>query len=115
MKLDKAIGTMRQEADRIKEGLKNQILALPDNPNITRRFGSGAFAVSSSQLGKSWSPFYHDFLAQYEILVKLINETDLMKLPAVLAEIVATGKLKVKYRGTVTFNPEVIKHLVDII
>ncbi len=114
-------GRAGKRINRIKAGLKEQILALPDNPNITRLGESGkCFAMSSSKLGGNWSPEYHDFREQYQILINLIDAVDAVNLPAELAKIIATGKVRAKFAGrgrvdTVTFNPQVIEHLAGII
>jgi hypothetical protein len=114
MALKEDIERLQQEANRLREGIKAKIMALPDNPQITRLGDSGkCFTISSKDLGASFSPFYHDYRAQYETLAEVIDKTDPMRLPWKIAEIAATGKLK---RGTetLTFNPEVLKNLVSV-
>jgi hypothetical protein len=113
MALKEDIERLQQEANRLREGIKAKIKALPDNPKITRLGDGKAFTLSSKDLGQSWSPFYHDYRAQYETLAEVIDKTDPMRLPWKISGIAATGKLK---RGaeTLTFNPEVLKHLVAV-
>ena len=68
----------RHEAEmtHIKGLLRQQIDSLPDNPKIIKRFGT-AYSISSQALlgGASWSATYHDFKAQYQILIKLCDES----------------------------------------
>lgn len=61
----------------------------PDNPAIQRVAGSArAFTLRSSDLGSNWSPFFHDWKAQYDLVAKLLEER---KFGAV-REILQTGK-----------------------
>ena len=110
--LKEDIERLQDEANRLREGIKAKIMALPDNPKITRLGGGKSFTLQFKDLGASFSPFYHDYKAQYEAIAAVIDKTDPMKLMDKIFEISA-GKLR---RGTetLTFNPEVIKNLLGI-
>jgi len=57
--------------------LKTKLIAhidtLPDNPKIKRVGDGKSFTMNVSDLGDNWSPFYHDFKAQYQDLIRIIN------------------------------------------
>lgn len=125
--------TMNKLQDQIKEQLgavllmksklKEKILALADNPSIKRMkliSGPTCFVMSSSFLsGKdnpdhNFSPDYFDFLKQYDIIVEVIDQTDITNLYDKLFDIVNTGKLKLK-TYTFKFHPHVLKALEQII
>lgn len=66
-----------------------QVRAQPDNPAIQRAGGSlRMFTMRSSDLGNNWTPFFHDWKAQYELVATLLEER---KFGAV-REILNTGK-----------------------
>ena len=110
-----SIRKLDQEAGRIKAALQDQILALPDNPDITRLGESGkCFSIPFSKLGQTWSAEFHDFRLQYDALLCVVEQADLLKLPFKLSKILHDGKLKAGGK-IITLNPVVIKALAAIL
>ena len=67
----------------------DQVRAQPDNPAIQRIGGSvRAFTMRSSDLGNNWTPFFHDWKAQYELVATLLEERKF----GTVREILNTGK-----------------------
>lgn len=116
----------------LKAKLKDRILSIPDNPEITRLEG-GAFTISSSEIFKNksknptniMSPDYFDFKAQYNFLCEIIDKSRLESLFTNLEQIVKTGTIKREiYSGTTwstksgytyKFHPDVLKALEIIL
>ena len=59
---------------RVVDAIEARILALPDNPRI-KRLSPQAFIVSSKDLGDNWTVAYHDYKAQYRLVVEAISGT----------------------------------------
>lgn len=114
-KLESTIGKLAEEAQRIKDGLKAEIAALPDNPKIKRLSDSpSCYSVKAGDLGNNFSAEYHDFKWQYERIIEIIDKTDTLNLPTVLAGLVMGARYK-KDQRIITFHPEVIRRLTEII
>jgi hypothetical protein len=56
----------------IAKGLRDMLLALPDNPRINR-INKKCFTIQFSDLGPKWSVAYHDFKAQYRLLAEWLQ------------------------------------------
>lgn len=99
----------RQQVEMLKKSLGETIHNLPDNPRITDFRGCG-FSLHSRDLNNVWSPFYHDFKAQYTKLVEIVDKARLDTIGYVLTRIVESGSYP-ESSGTVKFHPDVIEHL----
>lgn len=92
--------------------LKRHILALPDNPRINRLAGSPrAFTMKASDLGKSWSPRYHDFKTQYEMVVKRLESGTPSQVVDRLKEMVTMEMIPTAAGRGVNLHPEVADKL----
>lgn len=113
----KQLEITRQQIEKLKKSLKKSlseaIQNLPDNPRITRLNGTAgprAFTMSSRDLNNVWSPFYHDFKAQYKKLVEIVDKASLETVGTVLTRIIEKGNHP-ESGGTVKFHPDVIENL----
>lgn len=107
------IDDVRRQVKDLKAALVQEMQTLPDNPRITRLTGTGspaAFTLNSRDLGNVWSPFYHDFKAQYAKLAEIVDKTNLETVGTVLTRIIERGSHP-ESGGTVKFHPDVIEHL----
>ena len=69
-----------------------KIQSSEDNPRIERLSSSPkGFTISSKDLSGNWSPFFHDFKAQYQAIIDKLNETGHLDIRGVLFDI-AKGK-----------------------
>jgi hypothetical protein len=102
------------EIEAKKESLLDRISqildSLPENQRI-RRLDSKCFIIRFKDLGSSnWSPFYHDFRAQYSKVAEILKSSDLSVMSANLTQIVDRGSLY--FRGeNLKFHPEVREYL----
>jgi hypothetical protein len=108
--LDKDIRAVQATVAKVKTSLIDKILALPDNPRITRTEDGKSFTVNSSDLGQAWSAGYHDFKVQHEQLAIIINKTEVWNLIPKLEGIIFSGKYQ-----TIIFHPDVIEQLKGVI
>jgi hypothetical protein len=85
----KALELIEKQKCDILDKLYAEILALPDNPAITR-ISSNSFTVNSAQIaadGGIMSASHYDFKKQYELLAdKLLQTSDISALEKALAE-----------------------------
>ena len=101
----------------LRAHLLSDITTLPDNSRIQRLGGSGnCFTIQFSRLEHNWSPFYHDFKAQYRFLVSVLDEKELPVIRRTLIQVIRTGKYVLRCSGygcdtTLYFHPDVRKHL----
>ena len=96
----------------ITDDLAQQILALPDNPVIRRLDDSRCFVVRFRDLGDCWSPFYHDFRAQYRAIVERISTLSPGAALAFLRYIANGGVFKRNgYKRPERLHPSVLKYL----
>lgn len=95
--------------------LANSIRKLPSNPNVDQ-LSDNAFLIKMSELNKhsNFTPFYHSFKDQYELIAKIIEECDIRDALDKLDIIVNKGKLYRKNQ-LVTFHPDVIQNLKSLI
>ena len=123
----RAFNAFKAKVDALNEELIRKIEALPDNPAIIQRFGSGCFALDSKALGtKNWTPFYHDFQSQYKFVRAIIENYDINQIESIFKEIVTNGYIRLNRstmkttdgytfsgRDTYHFHPDVITMLRD--
>lgn len=99
----------------LKEDLITKIRDLPDNPKIHRaKENSHCFVMKFSDLGDCWSPEYHDFKHQYEVLIEMIEKREIKQIKALFGQIISRGW--VYYESSVgrnkhKFHPEVVEML----
>ena len=119
--MKKELQAIDNQVQKIKEKFAEQINALPDNPKINRISTSPCcFTIMSSDLGNNWSPFYHDYKAQYKFLADLVTKTKGESIINILEKIVKKGtysQVAHPYGPTYTrkFHPAVISKLKEII
>ena len=82
---------------------------LPDNPKI-KWVGNKYFTINSSNLKDNWSPEFHNWRAQYKLLITVIAKTPVELLANKLNEITDRGSIKLP-GYTQKLHPEVIKLL----
>lgn len=82
----------------------------PENPKI-KRLTPLTFTMSSSDLGSDWSPFFHDWPAQYLRLADLILDQQFGKLHSILE----TGVLRDRPGKSERFAPEVVARLKNAV
>jgi hypothetical protein len=63
-KIQAAVADLEQRLADLKTAINDELESLPDNPKI-KRLNDQCFVVSSKELGKNWSPGFHDFKDQY--------------------------------------------------
>lgn len=109
----KLIREYQEKVTALKNDLIGKINDLPDNPKIKRIGGEGkAFTVNFEDLGDNWSPFYHDYKAQYQELIDVINKKPVEQVIKIFDEVIKTGYMK-KAPG-MKFNPVVRKYLKEM-
>ena len=102
----------RRELLEVAQGSAQQVRAGQDNPAI-RRISANSFTMGSKDLGTAnWSPFFHDWAAQYERLAELIETQKF----SALAQVIQTGKLReASMRSGLHFAPQVVEHLRAVV
>jgi hypothetical protein len=91
------------------------IMELPQNHRINECSGSPrCFTMNFSDLGDNWTPFHHDFRAQYEFLIQVIRRTSLDQLTLKLRQIIEKGVYREK-GSTYKFHPDVIHNLANML
>lgn len=112
--LQNEIEKMRDKIEQCKKELKKKILSLPDNPKI-KRLDNRCFTIKFSDLGNNWSPKYHDFKAQYEIICEQIDKLSFEQILKFLQTIVNTGKYRFwEQNYTMIFHPTVVQFLKEL-
>lgn len=82
----------------------------PDNPAI-KRSGPRTLTIAMKDMGlKNWTPFYHDWKAQYNELAEMLRAHRF----AAVADAATTGSIKSK-GGKRDLAPEVVQRLRAII
>lgn len=105
--------TVAEQLDQLVNNLVAAILALPDNPRITR-VSNNCFVLCSKDLGNNWTPTHHDFKKQYQLIVDTIRRSHAIDAMDTLQRIINEGKIK---DGTnkVNLHPDVIEHLKTLL
>lgn len=105
----------RHEAEmtRIKGLLRQQLNSLPDNPKIIARFGA-AYSISSKALlgGASWAAYYHDFKAQYHMLIEMCDKSNDVR--RTLLGTLSKGTVKIQGVES-RLHPDVFKNVRGIL
>jgi hypothetical protein len=110
MNLDQHFNDIKTAQAKLKAEITAFFNNLPDNPDIARsKEVPNVFTISSKNLGESWSPFYHDHRAQYDMICDLalnaIDDGGISRLKDVL-----TGRM-----GRYTFAKVVIDNCRDVL
>jgi len=107
---------------RLKKAIADEILQLPDNPNIRRLpTNPHAFVMRSKDVFNVDNKydridvFFHDFKAQYEALAKIIEHSTPENVLKNLQKVVETGRHTQASLAHHHFNPAVLKHLKALI
>ena len=112
------ITTLVNQIEAIKQNLCQKIEVLPDNPKITR-LNHNCFEIHFSDLGESWSPFYHDFKAQYRMIIEILETKDIGEIIPTLQKLTTPRHDKSYwffYKGDHNrFHPDVIRHIKTIL
>ena len=107
---------LEAQTAQLKEKLVTELLALPGNPRITPIGTSGkCFTIKMSDMGlKNWTPFYHNFDAQYKQLAEIVQNSTVGTLCKKLEGIIEKESYR-EQNYTYHFHPDVIKHLADML
>jgi hypothetical protein len=112
--------------EQLREKIYSKIRTLPDNPRIKRLSSEvNCFVIQFKDLGRSWSPEYHDFRGTYRWIVDRMESKDPYETIAFLKRILATARRDAsgKIVDTVSlfedghrrmFHPDVIEHLTAL-
>ena len=99
-----------EQTERIRIRIAIGIRFLPDNPRINR-LNDRCFILQFKDLGCNWTPEYHDFKRQYNLLSQAIGAKSPAALTEFLKTVVQKGAFKVNSYHTVKLHPDVIGHL----
>lgn len=109
-----------EESDRhqkVEESLKAELSALiaglPDNPRIHRLLPN-CFVMSFKDMGRRWSPENHNFKAQYQAILGLLDGVPLGQGVQRVRSAIAEGSIRIANGGnsyTLHFHPDVIAHV----
>ena len=111
MNLQNEAQQVSQAAEALRQKVTSAIQALPDNPDI-HRLGRNCFIVPFSKLQSNWSPEFHDFEKQKELLIGLVNNMDVLCLASNLTRILREERIvigKVRY----TLHPKMIEAIKE--
>lgn len=97
---------------RIKQKLADELLALPDNPKITR-LSDRCFTISSADLSSDLclTPEYYDFKRQYELIVQIISECSVERAQALMEDIIRKGSIHYPSGVYHRFHPNIVEQL----
>lgn len=104
------------QLESMKTQIQNCIEALPDNENI-KRVSRNAFVINSSELGKhdNWTPSFHDFKAQYRLVLDRLDKTKSMSaFQSFLDKAIENKSIKVG-KHVEKLHPEVIAGLQKLL
>ena len=111
--MKEALKEMEEKRAKLIETLVKKIEALPDNPRI-KRLGHGAFIMKNSDFATApWSPFYHDFLAQYNKLTEWLINENFHTVMLMIGEIIEKGFVRFENRAW-WFHDDVRKLLREL-
>lgn len=105
------INQIKSELSQLADSIKT----LPPNPNV-EKLGNNCFSIKSSEIFKhdKWSPEFHDFEFQYNIIAELIEEYPIDRVLQKLDRIIKDGKI-IHHNVYHQFHPKVIENLKTII
>lgn len=107
MNLQNEAQQVAQAAAALRQRVISAIADLPDNPDINR-LSRNCFAVSFSKLQSNWSPEFHDFEKQKELLIGLINGMDVLYLVSNLTRILRDERIVIG-KARYTLHPKMIE------
>lgn len=105
-----------RQLESMKVQIQGCIEALPDNENI-QRVSRNAFIIKSSELGKhdNWTPTFHDFKAQYKLVLDRLDKTKSMsEFQNFLSKAIENKSIKVG-KHVEKLHPEVIAELQKLL
>lgn len=105
------INQIKAELSQLADSIRN----LPANPNV-EQLGNNCISIKSSELAKhdKWTPEFHDFEFQYNIIAELIEEYPIDGVLQKLDRIIKDGKI-IHHNVYHQFHPKVIENLKRII
>lgn len=105
----------QKAADKLKLDLIEKIRTLPDNPRI-KRIGNEAFTIQFKDIagGQPLSPFYHDFKAQYNQIIKWIETETPDEMMVKIGLIIEKGFVARGGSAALYFHPDVRKFLKEL-
>lgn len=106
MKLLKTLDSFHEVLQQLKQETAEAINEIRiDNPDA-KPLGAGCFIVKTSSLSSDLvlSPLYHDFNAQFDILIDKLNKQSLDAFVRAIQELCKTGKVDGR-----RFHPTVIQ------
>jgi len=123
------VEALSRDANAVRDAVVRRILELPDNPTI-KRLNGRCFSLRASELtvpgyvdedGRqsphvtSWSPLFHDFNAQHNLIAQQVQATDPLLIPAFLKRLVDGGVLALSATNKVRLHPVVRQQLKDLL
>lgn len=99
--------------EKIKKEIQDRIINLPDNPRINR-ISKNCFIVNSKDLNNNLAAEYHDFKFTYGIIIKWIEEMDIVNIVYNMEDAISKGWFmhnQVKYR----LHPDIVNYLRSIL
>lgn len=116
--IDRELAKYEEALEALKQDLTDKIRSLPDNPKIHRVKGNPhCFIMGSKDLGSIWSPEYHDFKHQYEVIIEMIEKRNIKQIKELFQQILSKGWVyfeSSKGRNRHKFHPEVIEMLRNL-
>lgn len=114
------IQSIQVKIDELKEKIREKIKSLPENTRI-KKISSNICIVKSSDLGACWSPEYHMFSKQYELILQQLEEKSLEKILSKLRTMINSGHVVAKdqiynsRKYSQPLHPQVIEYLKEIL
>lgn len=105
------VNQIKSELSQLADSIRN----LPPNPNV-EALGNNCFSIKLSEIAKydKWSPGFHDFQNQYDLIAELIETLPIDQVLDKLNRIIKTKRYYHK-SNTINFHPDVIQNLKTII
>ena len=117
--LQEQANQFKMRAAELVEKLRKEILALPDNPRISRATGNPrCFVMSSSNLGDNWSAEYHDFGHQHRLLADAVDRAGPLKAAETLRTIARQGYVRTPCYNTPRkqkLHPDVVAQIEGLL
>lgn len=114
MDLTESLKAYETLLEQIRAAMRDKIMALPDNPRI-KRLGENAFTVKASDFaGAPWSPFYHDFKAQYKQIAEWIDTKTPSEVLVLIGQVVEKGSVWRPKGASLMFHPDVREYLKNL-
>lgn len=113
MDLRNDIANVEHDIAAVKQRLIDEIQALPDN-QLIQRGGSNpsCFVVRSSDLLDNWTPEFHDFRHQYDLLASEIRSRRIESIIPLLKSVINFGQVqRAGNKRYIRFHPIVRQHI----